>query len=312
MSSQSVGGDGLIHEVLNGLMDREDNEQAIKIPIGIIPAGSQNALAMSACGTVDTMKHTLAIIKGYTRPMDLISITFPERGLHMYGLVVTAWGFVGSVGKAAEKLRFLGPSRYIISAIKAFATGINLYRSRISYIPADLPSLSTPIRSSTPTTVTRSASSSLPKATNTITSPRISKKLESIGERALTKGTSAQNYNSLQMKTNQTLSSEWRRLDIEVFNLMAFNVSGRNTQTPAPCPDADIADGCLSLLLWHSCSRLDIVKYLFKQYTGRHIDLNFLEIFKVCSVIANYYPRRLLLLFAPLLISFLIDKSFEI
>ena len=35
----SVGGDGLVHEVLNGLMDRADREKAIKIPIGIIPTG---------------------------------------------------------------------------------------------------------------------------------------------------------------------------------------------------------------------------------------------------------------------------------
>ena len=75
--------------------------------------GSQNALAMSVCGTVDTVKHTLAIIKGWllllrlavvfsfehiyntccrypccegcTRPMDIVSISFPESGTHMYG-----------------------------------------------------------------------------------------------------------------------------------------------------------------------------------------------------------------------------------
>uniref|UniRef100_A0A3Q0R9P4 sphingosine kinase n=1 Tax=Amphilophus citrinellus TaxID=61819 RepID=A0A3Q0R9P4_AMPCI len=42
-----VSGDGLLHEVLNGLMERPDWEQAIKTPVGILPCGSGNALAGS-------------------------------------------------------------------------------------------------------------------------------------------------------------------------------------------------------------------------------------------------------------------------
>lgn len=34
-----VSGDGVLVEVLNGLMDRPDWERAIKMPIGIVPAG---------------------------------------------------------------------------------------------------------------------------------------------------------------------------------------------------------------------------------------------------------------------------------
>ena len=47
-----VSGDGLCYEVLNGLMSREDREEALKIPLGIVPGGSGNALAagiMHAC-----------------------------------------------------------------------------------------------------------------------------------------------------------------------------------------------------------------------------------------------------------------------
>lgn len=35
----AVGGDGIIHEVINGMMRREDSK---KIPIGLIPNGSGN------------------------------------------------------------------------------------------------------------------------------------------------------------------------------------------------------------------------------------------------------------------------------
>ena len=42
-----VSGDGLIFEVINGLMDRDDRERAMKIPLGVIPGGSGNGLAHS-------------------------------------------------------------------------------------------------------------------------------------------------------------------------------------------------------------------------------------------------------------------------
>lgn len=37
----------LIRQVINGLMERPDWEQAIKTPVGILPCGSGNALAGS-------------------------------------------------------------------------------------------------------------------------------------------------------------------------------------------------------------------------------------------------------------------------
>ena len=42
-----VSGDGLLHEVYNGLFDREDWRVSSHIPIGVIPAGSGNGLACS-------------------------------------------------------------------------------------------------------------------------------------------------------------------------------------------------------------------------------------------------------------------------
>lgn len=40
-----VSGDGLLYELFNGLMARDDWQQAIKLPVGIIPGGSGNGLA---------------------------------------------------------------------------------------------------------------------------------------------------------------------------------------------------------------------------------------------------------------------------
>ena len=43
-----VSGDGLVYEVINGLMKREDGAAAVgRMPIGILPAGTGNGLAKS-------------------------------------------------------------------------------------------------------------------------------------------------------------------------------------------------------------------------------------------------------------------------
>jgi hypothetical protein len=43
----TVSGDGLFHELVNGIMSRTDWRQAINVPLAIIPGGSGNALAKS-------------------------------------------------------------------------------------------------------------------------------------------------------------------------------------------------------------------------------------------------------------------------
>lgn len=43
----TVSGDGLIHEVYNGLAQRSDWDQISRIPVGIVPGGSGNALNCS-------------------------------------------------------------------------------------------------------------------------------------------------------------------------------------------------------------------------------------------------------------------------
>uniref|UniRef100_A0A3B4Z6T6 sphingosine kinase n=1 Tax=Stegastes partitus TaxID=144197 RepID=A0A3B4Z6T6_9TELE len=42
-----MSGDGLLYEVINGLLERSDWEEAIRTPLGILPGGSGNALAAS-------------------------------------------------------------------------------------------------------------------------------------------------------------------------------------------------------------------------------------------------------------------------
>lgn len=46
-----LSGDGLIHEVYNGLADHENSDQALDLPIIQIPTGSANGFSMALLGT---------------------------------------------------------------------------------------------------------------------------------------------------------------------------------------------------------------------------------------------------------------------
>ena len=43
----TISGDGVLHEVVNGLMKHADWQRAIKHPIGVIPGGTGNGLVVS-------------------------------------------------------------------------------------------------------------------------------------------------------------------------------------------------------------------------------------------------------------------------
>lgn len=50
-------------QVLNGLLSRENQKEAISIPIGIIPAGSDNSLVWTVLGVRDPVSAAITIVK---------------------------------------------------------------------------------------------------------------------------------------------------------------------------------------------------------------------------------------------------------
>ncbi|KAG2650180.1 hypothetical protein PVAP13_1NG244200 [Panicum virgatum] len=58
-----VGGDGIVNEVLNGLLLRSDRTEAVSNPVGIIPAGSDNSLVCTVLGVRDPISASILIVK---------------------------------------------------------------------------------------------------------------------------------------------------------------------------------------------------------------------------------------------------------
>ncbi len=106
-----VGGDGTIHEVANGLMQRAE---AISMPLGIIPAGTGNAVAehFEFHNPIEAAKR---IIGGQTQRLDVVEVTLEDRKVFCVNIV--GWGAASDINCTAERIRFLGPTRYTLAAL---------------------------------------------------------------------------------------------------------------------------------------------------------------------------------------------------
>ncbi|XP_005413003.1 PREDICTED: sphingosine kinase 2 isoform X3 [Chinchilla lanigera] len=145
----TLSGDGLFYEVLNGLLDRPDWEQAVKMPLGILPCGSGNALAGAvnrhggfapALGLDLLLNCSLLLCRGGSHPLDLLSVTLAS-GSRCFSFLSVAWGFVSDVDIQSERFRALGRARFTLGTVLGLAT-LRTYRGRLSYLPTAVESAS--------------------------------------------------------------------------------------------------------------------------------------------------------------------------
>jgi len=106
-----LGGDGSFHEAVNGYMKKIDN---IDIALSLIPAGSGNSLARDL--KILSYKNALEKIKeGQFKLIDVGKISYDSKILYSFN--IAGWGMVATVGKKAEKYRWLGSNRYTILSL---------------------------------------------------------------------------------------------------------------------------------------------------------------------------------------------------
>ncbi|XP_014779119.2 sphingosine kinase 2 [Octopus bimaculoides] len=135
-----VAGDGLIFEVINGLMSRPDWDQALKIPIGCIPGGSGNALCCSINYSAGepilenmVLHSTFILIKHQVLPLDLVAIQTVNQS--MYSFLSVTWGFIADIDYESEKYRkSLGSKRFLFLLAQRLID-LRSYRGRLSFIP---------------------------------------------------------------------------------------------------------------------------------------------------------------------------------
>jgi len=112
-----ASGDGLIFEVINGLMNRDDWQEAIKLPLGHLPGGSGNAfitniLRYSQQPIMDTMEKFIvqaAVLTAtyHVIPFDLAVVDICN-GQRLFSFLCIEWGIIADVDCESEQYRFLG------------------------------------------------------------------------------------------------------------------------------------------------------------------------------------------------------------
>lgn len=120
----SIGGDGTMHELINGLMERSDNKM---IPIGLITGGTGNSF-MHDLNCLDPIEAVQRILTNQVRKIDIFKAETKERTF--YGFNIIGWGMPTDINLLAEKMRWLGGQRYNIASILE----VLKYKSRLARI----------------------------------------------------------------------------------------------------------------------------------------------------------------------------------
>ncbi|MCH7763942.1 MAG: diacylglycerol kinase family lipid kinase [Candidatus Marinimicrobia bacterium] len=107
----AIGGDGTMHEVINGMMNREDGQQ---LPLGIIPGGTGNSF-MRDLDCLDPVNAAKRIITNRRRPIDISKVN--ANGETLYAFNIVGWGMPTEIIILAEKLRWLGSQRYNVASL---------------------------------------------------------------------------------------------------------------------------------------------------------------------------------------------------
>lgn len=134
-----LGGDGTVHEVVNGLASRSDVTQALQLPLAPIPCGSGNGLYISLHGAENGFVHYLAClnaIKGTPHMHELMCITqdahalspawpYTLRGhtvdgreyVQYYSFMSQAVGVMADLDIGTEAWRCLGSIRFVLGYV---------------------------------------------------------------------------------------------------------------------------------------------------------------------------------------------------
>jgi YegS/Rv2252/BmrU family lipid kinase len=121
-----VGGDGTVHNLVNGVFNQSIIEPS-EIIVGLIPVGTGNDWARHHNIPTNYKKAIKVIAKGNVKQQDLGAITvLGKRQRIIYFMNYAGLGFDGYVISKIEKYKFLGPLSYLVAAIANFVSFKNI------------------------------------------------------------------------------------------------------------------------------------------------------------------------------------------
>jgi len=139
-----VSGDGLVFEILQGIMQRKDWSKIMRsVQFGVVHGGSGNGLANSVCDASDCRltprDAAFVVVTGEAKPMDIAAVdvgTSAESAKRYYSFLSLSWAFMGDVDIESESLRWMGDARFVVQSVKRILK-LRKYKGRLSFLPAD-------------------------------------------------------------------------------------------------------------------------------------------------------------------------------
>lgn len=137
----AVSGDGILHEVINSVMKKENSDELLKsLTFGIIPSGSGNGLATTILNLThqkfNVQNAAFTIIKGRSTKMDLTELDLEyhqdedQKKVYMFNSL--SWAFISDVDINSEKCRCIGSKRFTLWGLYRILF-VNHYRGTLGF-----------------------------------------------------------------------------------------------------------------------------------------------------------------------------------
>ncbi|CAM0883323.1 unnamed protein product [Alopecurus aequalis] len=249
-----VSGDGVLVEVLNGILQRTDWEEAIKMPIGVIPAGTGNGMAKSllhaASETCSISDALFAIIRGHKQTLDVCTIAQGEK--RFFSVLSITWGWVADVDIESEKYRWMGSSRFDFYALVRIMN-LRRYRGSIHFVPAPgYEAYGEPVKQVESSNVER---------------------LEQNGESEAC---------SYQGPSTEFQGSDWRSIDGPFVAVCLNNVTWV-AESVLAAPEAKFSDGYMDAVIIRDCPKSVLLALMLKMSDGSYVKSTYVTYLKVRS-----------------------------
>ena len=260
----AVGGDGLFHEVVAGLLEMD---MAHRIRVAHVAAGSTDAVAYTLNGTRSAFTAAAHVVLGDDIPLDVLRldcgheiqtsgassprgqtgspgssiacIRHGARETTKFALSMASFGFFGDVMKESEKWRWIGPMRYDLVGAGMWMLNKS-YRARVEYLPAPRES------SSRQVICTKSCPVCLQPAHGRLNPAQKSFKLHA--------------QNSL-----KRCESDWRAVEGEFAGIMLVIMPCRSEKSQTGvCKYSHLSDGRVHLVMIKACSRWRYLRFLLR------------------------------------------------
>mmetsp|Transcript_10205 Transcript_10205/g.29957 ORF Transcript_10205/g.29957 Transcript_10205/m.29957 type:complete len:580 (-) Transcript_10205:106-1845(-) len=132
-----VGGDGIIHEVMQGIHRRSDRDEILKkIKLGTIGAGTSNgfsaSLAHASKENISPLDSAFMIAKGMSAWVDLSR--YETKSKSYTSFLTFSWAMIADIDIESECIRWAGFLRMDIWGVVRVLF-LRKYRARFSYLP---------------------------------------------------------------------------------------------------------------------------------------------------------------------------------